>query len=286
MSNVDLVLDAKALLGEGPTWDAHRGVLFWVDIMGETVNAFTPATGATRRWDIGQPVGAVVLRERGGLLVAAKEGFFTLDEASGTLTALSDPESHLPENRFNDGKCDPAGRFWAGTMGDGSKATGNLYRLEANESHHRVLDGICVSNGLGWSPDEKTMYYIDTPTCEVSAFDYDNDTGHISNPRAAVKFIEGEGYPDGMCVDVEGKLWIAHWEGSCVSRWDPESGRQLEKIAVPVRRVTSCAFGGEHLDELFITTCRLDVEDPESVAGGIFCVKPGVQGLPSVAYKC
>ena len=206
---------------------------------------------------------------------------------------IHDPEADKPENRFNDGKCDCSGRFWAGTMskkldsgyGDSGPA-GSVYCLEPDLRISRKIENVTISNGLGWSPDNGTLYYIDSPTKTVAAYDFDRRNGGISRKRVVVELPDGfVGMPDGMCVDAEGMLWIALWGGAGVTRWDPATGGLLQKLAVPALNVTSCVFGGTKLDELFITTARLGTDTQAyPLAGGLFRVKPGVTGLPPFAF--
>jgi sugar lactone lactonase YvrE len=285
----ELVLDAKAQLGEGPCWDDQAGLLYWVNIAEMRVHSFDPSNGLNRTIQLDQKVGAAVLRQSGGLVLALEHGFHMLDLETEQLTFLEDPESHLAGNRFNDGKCDPAGRFWAGTMSQQKGgAIGSLYCLDTDRSVRKMIEGVTTSNGLGWSPDGKTMYYIDTPTKRVVAYDYDLATGKIGNVRTVVTIPENSGAPDGMTVDAEGMLWVAQWNGWQVSRWNPHTDEQLASIPIPAACVTSCTFGGPGNDELYITTARKDAADAELAeqphAGGLFRVKPGIQGLPTYRY--
>jgi len=227
-------------------------------------------------------------------VITFPHGFFAVSLDGGKISPLSqEVEPELKNNRFNDGKCDPVGRLWAGTMDIQEKnATGSLYFLDPKDlKSHKVLSGITVSNGLGWSPDNKKMYYIDTPTMRVSVFDYSLDSGRLDNKRTAVDFSkEGQpGSPDGMAVDDEGMIWVAHWGGSRVTRWDPETGKLLHTLPVPALQVTSCCFGGENLDELYITTAREGVDQQtlalQPLTGGLFMTKIyGVRGLPTYAF--
>lgn len=286
----ELILDAKALLGEGPIWDARRQALYWVDIAGCAVHIFDPAAGSDRAIDVGQPVGTVVPRRSGGVMVALRDGFAALDTETGRLTLIADPEAHLPQNRFNDGKCDPAGRFWAGTMrqAEDRAGAGSLYRLDPDGSVHKMWEGITVANGLAWSLDARTMYYIDTPTKMVVAFEYDIATGAIANPRPVVSTPDGPGFPDGMTIDAEGMLWVAYWDGWRVVRWDPATGQALAIIELPVQRPTAPWFGGPNLDQLFITSARIGLSAEalagQPHAGGIFVARPGARGLPAFEY--
>ena len=289
MEPVELILDAKAILGEGAAWDAGRKRLYWVDISGEKVHIYNPANGSDRAISVGQPVGTLAPRQKGGLVLAMEKGLYFLDEESGELEFISDPESDLAGNRFNDGKCDPAGRFWGGTMSTiGQKKAGSLYRMDQDLSVHKLVEGITTSNGLIWSLDRRTMYYIDTPTMEVSALDYNNESGAISNRRVAVRVPEGQGNPDGMTIDAEGMLWVAMWQGWQVNRYNPQTGEKLMSIPVPVERVTSVAFGGDNLDELYITTARLQLEgaalEDQPHAGGLFKARPGVRGVEGFSF--
>ncbi|WP_053366412.1 SMP-30/gluconolactonase/LRE family protein [Bacillus sp. FJAT-27245] len=287
---VELVVDAKAILGEGPSWDRKSGVLYWVDIEGKKVHLFNPGTGENRAIDVGQMVGAVVPRESGGAVVALESGFHFLNIETGRLEPICDPETGLETNRFNDGKCDPAGRFWAGTMDkNGSGKNGSLYCLEPSLSFKKKLGGLGISNGLAWSQDNRFLYLIDTPTGKVARYNYELETGEISEPKDVVTMPDGEGFPDGMTIDEEGFLWIAHWAGGKVSRWNPETGEKVADIMVPAVNVTSCAFGGPDFSELYITTARNGMSDEELErfphAGGVFKVKPGVKGMPTNEFK-
>jgi sugar lactone lactonase YvrE len=287
--SADLVLDAQATLGEGAIWDADREALYWVDIVGCQVHVYDPATGQDRVIDVGQYVGTVVPRRSGGLMLALHRGFASLDLETGQVKMVADPEQRLPGNRFNDGKCDPAGRFWAGTLAlDGTPEVAALYRLDPDTSVHRMLDGVTCSNGIVWTLDNKTMYYIDTGLRRVDAFDYDHETGEISGRRTAFEVPAEMGYPDGSTLDSEGMLWVALWQGSAVSRWNPETGELLQVVYVPAPNVTSCALGGSHLDRLYITTARNGMSEEAladyPLAGGLFCADVGVTGLPAVGF--
>lgn len=289
MNRAELVLDARAVLGEGPSWDARKQVLYWVDIIGRKVHVYNPATNTDREIPTGQLVGAVVPCQDEGALVAMQNGFFRLDPDSGRLDPVADPEEHMPDNRFNDGKCDAAGRFWAGTMDmNEQRISGALYCLDKDGTVRKVLDAVGISNGMAWSRDNRTMYYIDTMRKNVAAFDFDLDSASLSNRRTVIDFSNEQGVPDGMTIDEEGMLWIAHWDGYQVSRWDPHTGRKLDSIPLPVARVTSCVFGGPNLDELYITTARhngiVREYGNQPHAGGLFRVKLTVKGAATYRY--
>lgn len=283
--SVELVLDAKAQLGEGAIWHSQKQVLYWVDIDGGFVHIYDPVTNRDRSVSTGQPVGTVVPRASGGVMVALRDGFAALNLETGALTPITDPESHLPDNRFNDGKCDPAGRFWAGTMG---KAGGSVYRLDPDLTVRKMFGGVRTSNGIAWSLGQKTMYYIDTPTQEVAAFDYDYATGEIGNRRVAVKVPVENGHPDGSTLDAEGHLWVAHWDGWNVTCYDPARGVGLRTIKLPASRITSCAFGGPDLSTLYITSARVGLDEAalaaQPLAGGLFKVDAGVRGIPAPEF--
>jgi sugar lactone lactonase YvrE len=260
--------------------------LWWVDITAGLVHRFDPETGDNRTQEIGQMVGTVVVRQNGGLLVALEQGIATLDFDSGALEMVSQPEADKPNNRFNDGKCDPAGRLWAGTMSmQGEKNAGTLYCYEGSGEIRPMVRDVSTSNGIIWSLDEKTLYYIDTPTREVWAYDFDPSSGDIANRRTVVTVDPEFGFPDGMTIDAEDMLWVAHWGGWAVHRWDPLSGRRIDTIKVAAECVTSCAFGGDDLKTLYITTAGGggDKRDqPE--AGHLFAWASPVAGVPSTRF--
>ena len=288
-TGVELLVDAHAQVGEGPLWDEEQQVLYWVDILSSLLYIYDPATGENRALDVGRHVGTVVTRASGGLMLAVREGFASFDLETQELTLIANPEAHITGNRFNDGKCDPAGRFWAGTMAyENPTNQGSLYRLDTDFSVHKIFGDVAISNGIIWSLDHTTMYYIDTLRKNVRAFDYADDTGDISNERVIINVPEEVGMPDGMAIDSEGMLWVAHYGGSCVSRWNPNTAQLLEKIDLPVTQVTACAFGGPNLDILFITSAAQELDAAElarqPLAGGLFAIKTPYQGVPSFRF--
>ncbi|MBD8071557.1 SMP-30/gluconolactonase/LRE family protein [Bacillus sp. PS06] len=287
---VELVLDAKATLGEGPCWDSEKQLMYWVDILEKKVNVFNPATNENREIQLDQYVGAITLRKNNEAVVVLENGFYELDLETGKVTLIDEPESHLPKNRFNDGKCDPAGCFWAGTMSMvNEKEQGALYCLDTNRNVHKKVDKVGISNGIAWSPDHKFMYYIDTLTRKVCRFHYHAETGEIQNRTDIISIPNSEGLPDGMTIDEEGMLWIAHWGGSQVSRWNPHTGEQIDSFNVPALNVTSCAFGGIELNELYITTARNGMTEEQltdyPLSGGLFKLKTNVKGSPSYTFR-
>jgi sugar lactone lactonase YvrE len=290
MKEPELIVDAHAIVGEGPWWDRSSKSLYWIDIKGRRFHVFDPERGADRAVELGKMPGTLVGRRSGGLLLAMEDGFSFVDPVTGITTFLFDPEFDLPDNRFNDGKCDSHGRFWAGTMynPETGECTGSLYRLGVDLSYERILDGIGISNGLAWSPDDRTMYYIDTYKHRVDAFDFEPETGSIDRCRVAFEVPSSLGSPDGMTIDEEGMLWVALWGGWGIGRWDPHTGRLLEKICVPVARTSSCAFGGPDLNLLYITTASIDMKPEETAsqphAGGLFVCEPGIKGAASEPF--
>jgi sugar lactone lactonase YvrE len=281
-AEVELALDARAELGEGPSWDPATRHLIWVDITAELVHRFDPASGEDQRFEAGQPVGAAVPTSDGRLTLAVSDGFAFLDPATGALERIADVEVDLEDTMMNDGKCDPAGRLWAGTKdAKGSRPLGSLYQLGVDRRPERILTGLTVSNGLGWSPDRTTMYFIDSPTQRIDTFDFDLDAGAISNRRTLVEIPKAWGLPDGMTVDEDGFLWVAFWGGSAVRRFDP-SGGVASLVEFPVSQVTSCAFGGEGLSDLYVTTARDGLSETQlagqPLAGGVFRLPTSVRG--------
>jgi sugar lactone lactonase YvrE len=282
---VETVVDAGAELGEGPIWDARSGRVAWVDILGRRVHLTDPLTGATESTETPLHVGAIAVRARGGFVAALQDGFWVIgDGEPRRITSIPEARSGL---RFNDGKCDPAGRFWAGTMAyDQATGAAALYRLDADGRSTRVIHGVTISNGLDWSLDGRTMYYIDSPLHRIDAFDYAPSTGEISNRRIAVEVAREAGTPDGLTLDAEGGIWVALWGGGAIHRY--LEGRLERVIKLPVRRPTSCAFGGADLDELYITSASEGLSDAERraqpLAGSLFRIRPGIRGLPARSY--
>jgi len=289
-SDVQLVIDSQSELGEGSLWNYRTGELMWVNIKGEILNFYNPVTGLNKEMFTGQMIGTVVPTESGKVVVALKNGIYSLDPETGSKKLIADPEEDKPDNRFNDGKCDPSGRFWAGTLSlTGQSEAGALYRLDPDSSIHKMIDHVGTSNGIVWSSDKTKMYYIDTPTKKVMAYNYDDATGEISNPKVAVQIPDGIGYPDGMTIDESDHLWVALWGGSAVGNFDPETGKLIRKIEVPAKNVTSCAFGDEDLGTLYITTARESTSDEELEkfphAGGVFKIRPGVKGVKAFYFN-
>ncbi len=265
-----------ALWGEGPLW--HRDRLLYVDIEGHKILSFDPVTGQEKIWDVGQRVGAVVARQGGGLVYAGDHGFSFFDEATGISTPVADPEADIPGNRFNDGKCDPAGRFWAGTMPLAHRRPeAALYCMEADHTVTKKFGPVTVSNGLVWTRDARTMFYIDSLRKNLLAFDFDVATGAICNERIAFDVSRFEGVPDGMAIDADDRVWIAFCHGGHVRCFDTLTWKCEVEIVFPCREVTACAFGGPGLTDLYITT-GIPKDNVEPLAGRLFIAQPGVTG--------
>lgn len=281
-AEVELLHDAGAEVGEGPVWDAERNELLWVDIPRGLVHRLDPATGRDEAIGVGQPVGAVALRAAGGLVLALRDGFGLLDPGSREVRIVRRVEADRPGNRMNDAKCDRQGRLWAGTMAiDETPHAGALYRLDTDLQVEQVLPKATMPNGLDWSSDDKTLYYVDSLQAGVDIFDYDPDTATLANRRRLVDISPSVGVPDGLTVDAEGFVWVAMWGGSALRRYAPD-GRLDTVVELPVKQVTSCTFGGADLDELYVTTAAegLEGEDlrRQPHAGGVFRFRPGSRG--------
>ncbi|MFE9172698.1 SMP-30/gluconolactonase/LRE family protein [Streptomyces kebangsaanensis] len=282
------VLRTRDQLGEGPAWDAARGELLWVDILRGRLYRYAPATGEVTHRRFGHAVSAVLPRAGGGLAVAARHGVLLLGPDGGierTVTVPGEPEG----NRLGDAGVDPAGRLWFGTLdADMLPGRGALYRLAPGApAPERVLDRTSVANGLGWSPDGSRMYFIDSATRRIDVLDFDPATGDARDRRPWVSVEDEAGVPDGLAVDAEGGVWVALWRGGQIRRYDP-GGRHDATLPLPVRQVTSCAFGGPQLGLLYVTTGQVEMEGrwlaAEPDAGAVFAADVGVRGLPVPPY--
>jgi sugar lactone lactonase YvrE len=286
----EIVLEHRCILGEGPVWDKNRQTICWVDILRGEIHEYNPAKNSHKTLFVNQMIGAITICTNGQYIAALKNGFGFVDRNSGAVTMISNPEPHLPGNRFNDGKSDPGGRFWAGTMSHTDEPEqGNLYVLNTDLSVTKKIGKISISNGLAWSTDHKTFYYIDTPTFSVAAFDFDKASGAVDNKRTVIRIAQNDGSPDGMTIDSEGMLWIAHWDGWQVTRWNPLTGKKIMNITMPVARVTSCCFGGQKYQDLYITSARTGLGDDQlkkqPLAGSLFVIKNiGFNGLPAFEF--
>ena len=285
-SQVEVAVRGADQLGECPLWDEREAMLWWVDARFPAVKRLDPATGAVMMLVLPEVVGSLALRESGGMLAATKSGIHFLDPASGALEMKADPESHLPDNRFNDGRCDRAGRFWAGTMSHVNRdPTGSLYRFDADFRSTRLRNAIIIPNSLAFSPDGRTMYFADTNRHTIWAYDYDPASGAATGERVFAD--TGAGRPDGSCVDADGCLWNADYGASRVVRYTP-AGKVDRTYELPVTNVTCCCFGGRDLDTLYITTAtqRLSPQAlaQQPLAGSLFALRPGARGLPESRF--
>lgn len=280
----DVLVPAAGDLCEGPQWDARSERLVWVDILRGRVHEADASGNSHVVHELGAPVGAVAPRRRGGWVAAMERGFQLFDEGWRPDGPLVPASGQRPGTRFNDGGCDPGGRFWAGTMSyDETPGQGALYRLDADATVTEVLAGVTTSNGLGWSLDGGTMYYVDTGRGSLDVLRHDSRGGTVEDRRTLVSVAEKEGLPDGLAVDAEGHVWLALWDGGCVRRYSPAGDLELV-VDLPVTRVTSVAFGGADLTDLFVTTAREGLDaarrSSEPLAGSVFRCRPGPAGLP------
>jgi sugar lactone lactonase YvrE len=274
--------DVRCDLGEGPVWHAATGELLWVDIGRGAVHSRS-AGGAITTAELGQPVGCAVPRAGGGLALALRDGFAVMPPDGGAPKLVGPVERHRSDTRMNDGACDDRGRFWAGTMSlHGDTRMAALYRLDHDLTVTRVLPGISVSNGIGWNPDGRTLYHVDTPRRRIDIYDFDAAAGAIAGRRAVIPVEPEHGLPDGLTVDEEGGIWLALWGGGAVHRYSPD-GRREARLEVPASNVTSCCFGGAGLDRLYVTTAARGAHD-EPLAGALFEFEPGVRGLPATPF--
>ena len=287
----ECVLEAKCWLGEGPSWSAREQALYWTDLPARRIHRFHPASGDHRKWHTAEMITAIGQRARGGLIVATATQIGFFDPGSGRFTPFVRPEADKPGNRSNDGKCDSRGRFWYGTMQnnvapDGgeipvTEKSGSLWRIDPDGGAHRADSGIAISNTFAWSPDDRIMYFADTFDA-IYAYDFDAAAGTVTNRRVFAR-AEGRGHPDGSCIDADGFLWNARWDGGGLIRWAPDAS--IDRfVALPCDRVTSCCFGGPDLATLYVTTVRYGLSEAklaeQPLAGGVFALDAGVKGLP------
>ena len=281
---MECLVRAENALGECTLWCEREQALWWVDSRAPALYRHDLSLSETRELRLPETIGSFAFRAAGGMVAALRSGLWFLEPLSGALQRVAAPESHLPDNRFNDGRCDRHGRFFAGTMSDVRRDNaGSLYRLDPDLSCHRLFSGIIVPNSIAWSPDSATMYFADTYRARIAAYDYDAETGALSRERAFVDAAGHPGRPDGSCVDADGCLWNAEYGGGRVVRYTPD-GRIDRTIALPVSNPTCCCFGGARLDILFVSSARqrLSAEQlaREPLAGSVFAVRPCVTGLP------
>ena len=300
-ANIEQVIEAGAILGESPVWSVEEQVLYWLDIKAPALHRYDPASGKDEAWPVAQEIGAIVLRRGGGLVGALRDGFafLRIGDHGVTLDWIGNPEPDRPGSRLNDGRADRQGRFWAGSMHDPEgppehyferAPVGAFYRLDADRTIHRMIDGVLVSNGLCWSPDGARMYAADSPTRTIRTWDYDPETGDIAHEQvfAMIPDDPGRGTPDGAIVDAEGGLWTAEFRGSRITRFNPD-GTEDRMIALPASRPTCPMFGGPDLRTLYVTSAKimLSPEDlaREPLAGALFALDVGVAGLPEAPFS-
>jgi len=283
--NYETISDHRCVCGEGPLWDHLNKQLYWIDILQGRIYCLQ-SDGQVQFMNTGQKTGAIALARSGRLIAALKDGIYSVNFPERSISKMLDPEPDKTDNRLNEGKTDPDGRFWIGSMSDAGQASrGSLYTIEKDKTITRKLDGLSISNGLAWDADRNRFYHIDTPSRKVIAYDYDRESGNIINGVAVVDIDEAEGVPDGMTIDSEGMLWIAHWNGGRVTRWDPHRSKKIGEILFPVSKITSCIFGGDDLSDLYITSACTGLNEQElkdqPLAGACFIVKDtGVKGVP------
>lgn len=285
---VEAAVAGPSDVAESPVWDDVAGELLWVDIPAGRIHRWKPGTAEPSTLVVGQPVGAIALRRSGGLVAAVRDGFALVDEVSGRVDVCCLVETGRSDNRMNDGKCDSAGRLWAGTMAEDMRpGEGSLYRLDPDLTVSTALSGVSVSNGIGWSPDDRTMYYVDSLELAIDAFDFDVELGRLSNRRRLTVIETEAGMPDGITVDSSGNVWVAMWGGWAVRRYSP-AGVLDDIVRLPVARVTSCTFGGSDMRDLYITTASRGLSASDRLAqpqaGAIFRVRLDVGGSPAARF--
>ena len=287
-SPFECVLDVRASLGECPVWSGDERALYWIDINAPSLNRFDPATGANLSWPMPSSIGSFAVRAQGGFVVALRDGIWLVDRAGRLGDRVAEAPYDPSHHRFNDGRADPAGRFWVGTMNerrDGASAA--LYRLDRYFTLTEMADGITISNGLAWSPDRRTLYHADTPARTISAYPFDAAAGTIGGRRVFAHFEGETERPDGAAVDSEGCYWIAFYRGGKIVRLSAR-GERLGEYPVPAMCPTMCAFGGPDLRTLYVTTAR-QMREPDELArlpqsGGIFAMQVEVPGLPEPRF--
>lgn len=285
-----LEFNQPAILAECPVWDERQNLLYWVDILSGSLFQYDPGQKKQVVFDIGEHIGSFALREEEGAVLALKSGFAFYSFQSNRIERIANPESHLDNNRFNDGKCDPAGRFWSGTLSyQVTENAGNLYILNSNLDVESKLQNLTVPNGMAWDLKKEIFYFIDSPDRTIYKFDYDDKTGRIENQRSFFEFGPGDGLPDGMTIDDDGHLWVALYNGFKVVRIDTDNKEIVFEVNLPVPQVTSCTFGGKDLNTLYITTARehmtRDEIEEAPLSGCIFKADVPARGLPSARFK-
>ncbi|MEY2663999.1 MAG: hypothetical protein RIR35_807 [Actinomycetota bacterium] len=283
---VDVAAKSNCILGEGPAWNEALGHFHFVDIFGKLVLTYSPESNQLSSFALQQAPGAVIPDSNGGLILPLEDGIYHAELDGTGLKLLHSIEAEIKGNRMNDAKCDSKGVLFAGTMGDGSSATGSLYRVTSS-GFKKVRGDVTISNGLAWSPSGKKMYYIDSILQGVLVADYDPDSSNVGEFKEFIKFPANYGIPDGMCSDLEGGIWVAYFGGGAVRRFD-ENGKETHQVQMPVSQITSCAFRGAGSTELYITTASVDLGDgkaKEIDAGNFFVADVGIPGQGTTAFR-
>ncbi len=289
MTSIERAVDCRNTLGEGPLWCPVERVLWWVDISAPALWRFDPARNTTAHWPLPKLVGSMCLRRDGGFLIAFRSGLATLDQPEANARFVDRVDVDFDVLRFNDGKTDRAGRFWVGAMDRKLRAPiGGLYRIDASLRPVCADRGVAtIANGIGWSPDDRTMYFTDTPSRRIYAYDFDLASGFVSNRRVFVEVEAGHGGPDGLTVDAEGGVWSVQFDRWCIHRYAPD-GRLERIVKLPVQRPTSVMFGGPDLSTLYVTTATMDLDagalESQPLAGSLLACQPGVKGLPETRF--
>ncbi|MBD2260887.1 SMP-30/gluconolactonase/LRE family protein [Pseudanabaena sp. FACHB-2040] len=283
---LDNVLEARSRLGESTLWDAEQNLLYWVDIYNHRVHKFDPTSGQDQFFEVGDVVGPIALAGPSQLIIGQRDRIAFLNTQDGKLTPILTIEADKPDNRFNDGKCDPQGRFWFGSISQDPKQA-SLYRYDPDGSLQVMETGLTISNGLGWSPDETTFYLTDSAEQKIYAYRFDAAIGSIQDRRVLIDLSDEGAEPDGMAMDAEGCIWTAMWNGWCVIRFDPD-GKEMMRVKMPVQCPTCCTFGGQDLTELYITTASVGLSQQEIeqgfYAGDLFRLQTDVVGMPSYHF--
>lgn len=294
MLTPEILVNERAEIGEGPSWDSDNDLLYWVDIPKARIFVYNPYTNHNRMIDLSynfETVSSVAARKSGGLVFTADRKFAAINLRTEGVAILGEVESDKPGNRFNDGKCDPAGRFVAGTMkkNPDGRPDGTLYIMDADHSIRVLETGLGISNGLGWSPDYTKFYLADSESKEVWKYDYDLDKGEIRNRQVAFTLPLGMGVADGMTIDAEGMIWLALWDGAQITRWNPSTGQYLSAYKFPAKRTSSCVFGGPDLDELFVTSAATGLDEMEHLIypynGSLMRYRTMYTGMPCFAFE-
>lgn len=286
----EIVLDHICLLGEGPLWDADDQRILWLDIISGKIHQYNINMSTHKTFNVGEMVGCIAARENNGFIAGLENGIAFIDIENNSVQHIVNPEEGL-NNRFNDGKCDAAGRFWAGTMALSEEENkGSLYVMETDLFIKKKIENVSISNGMAWNADNNIMYYINTPTNYIFAFDYTIETGEINNQRVCIDLTHETGYADGMTIDEEGMLWVAFYGGWRVARYNPNTGELLQKIELPAENVTCCTFGGAYLNDLYITTASKNMNkeqlNQQPHAGKLFVVKNlSIKGMNAQKFK-